>query len=69
MHDAEGNAWCLIRLGGLLDSAEKVMEVAGLEDVPDVTEGMNEMGVARFCMVDEEAKKRIEEWVEQQQVL
>lgn len=45
------------------------MEVAGLEDVPDVTEGMNEMGVARFCMVDEEAKKRIEEWVEQQQVL
>jgi hypothetical protein len=69
VHDAEGKAWCLIRLGGLLDSAEKVKEVAGLEEVPDVTEGQNDMGIANFCMVDEEAKKKIEQWVEQQRAL
>jgi len=69
VHDAEGKAWCLIRLGGLLDSAEKVKEVAGLEETPQVTEGQNEMGIAKFCMVDEEAKKKIESWVEQRQAL
>jgi len=69
VHDGEGKAWCLIRLGGLLGSAEKVRDVAGLGEVPGVTEGWNEMGMVRFCMVDEKGKKNIERWGEQQQVL
>ncbi|TVY64208.1 Acylphosphatase [Lachnellula suecica] len=66
IHDAEGKAWWLIRLGGLLGTPAKVKEVAGLVDEPQVTEGENERGVARFAMVDEEARDKIEAWVEQQ---
>lgn len=69
VHDAEGKAWSLVRLGGLLGSAEKVRDVAGLGEVPVVEEGWNEMGVVRFVMVDEEAKRKIDSWVEMQQVL
>ena len=35
------------------------MEIAGLEVEPKVVEGQSEMGMALFCMVDEEAKGKI----------
>jgi hypothetical protein len=46
----------------LLDSPEKLKEVAGLDEPPSFTEGQNDLGIANFCMVDEEAKKGIELW-------
>lgn len=59
----DGKNACLFRLGGLLGSKEKVMEIAGLEFEPKVVEGQSEMGVALFCMVDEKAKWKIEKYL------
>jgi hypothetical protein len=59
----------LFRLSGLLDTAEKVREVAGLGNVPEVKEGWNERGVVRFCVIDVEIKKKCEEWLVNQAVL
>lgn len=65
----DGGLMLLFRLGGLLDTPEKVQEVAGLDEVPKVVQGMNEMGLAKFCYVDKEAQKKLEEWLVQQAVL
>jgi hypothetical protein len=54
----------LFRLRGLLDSAEKVKDIAGLEEVPIVREGMSEMGVVKFCVVDRDVQKRLEKRLE-----
>jgi hypothetical protein len=35
---------------------------------PKVVEGQNKMGVASFCLVDEEAKDKIEKWLAQAQL-
>jgi hypothetical protein len=59
----------LFRLGGLLDSAEKVKEIAGLDELPVVREGMSEMGIVNFCVVDRDVQKRLEEWLAQKAVL
>jgi hypothetical protein len=68
VHDKEGNKWCVFRLRGLLASAEKVKEIAGLKEVPKVTKGQNESGEVDFCWVDEEAKGKIDEWMMVRQV-
>jgi len=39
-----------------------------LKDDPRVVEGQSEMGVALFCVVDEEAKGKIEKYLAQAQV-
>ena len=57
------------RLGGLLGSAEKVKEVAGLEQVPMVKEGWSDREWIRFCLVDSETKKTLEAWLAQKAVL
>lgn len=59
----------LFRLGGLLDSPEKVKEIAGLSELPVVREGMSEMGIVEFCVVDLEVQKKLEEWLAQKAVL
>jgi len=59
----------LFRLGGLLNTAEKVKEVADLDRVPVEQEGMSEMGTIKFCLVDKDAQKKLEEWLTQQSVL
>ena len=59
----------LFRLGGLLDSAEKVKEVAGLEKLPRVVVGEGGMGIMKFCLVERETQKKLEEWLVQQSVL
>jgi hypothetical protein len=66
---ADGGLMLLFRLGGLLDSPEKVKEIAELEGLPVVKEGMSEMGVVKFCVVDKEAQKKLEEWLAQKAVL
>ena len=56
----------LIRLGGLLDSAEKVREICAMDSAPRVVVGSSGSGGSRkvqFCVVDGDAKKRIEEWL------
>jgi hypothetical protein len=65
----DGDLMLLFRLGGVLDSAEKVKEVAGMDEVPIVREGSSERGPVKFCVVDQEAKKKLEEWLTQQSVL
>jgi hypothetical protein len=65
----EGEMMLLFRLGGLLDTVEKVKEVAGLEQLPIVREGMSAMGVVKFCVVDREVQRRPEEWLTQQAIL
>ena len=65
----DGEMMLLFRLGGLLGSPEKVQEVAGLEEPPAVMDGMSEMGVVKFCAVDKEAQKKLEDWLTQQAVL
>ncbi|KAF1920590.1 hypothetical protein BDU57DRAFT_544270 [Ampelomyces quisqualis] len=65
----DGELVHLFRLGGLLDSAEKVKEIAGLEELPVVREGVNEMGPVKFCVVEREAQDKLEEWLKQRAVL
>ncbi|KAF2675896.1 hypothetical protein K458DRAFT_447777 [Lentithecium fluviatile CBS 122367] len=65
----DGQTMLLLRLGGLLDSAEKVKEVAGLERLPKVVEGQSEVGIKKFCVVGKETQKRLEEWLVQQAIL
>ncbi|KAH6676665.1 hypothetical protein B0J14DRAFT_586091 [Halenospora varia] len=69
VHDKDGEKWFVFRLGGVLESAEKVKEIARLEKVPKVTWGENDMGQVKFCWVDEEAKVKIEGWMDEQQAL
>jgi len=59
----------LFRLGGLLDTPEKVKEIAGLEELPMVKEGMSELGTVKFCVVDKYVQKNLEEWLAQRAVL
>lgn len=66
---ADGETMWLFRLGGLLDSPEKVREVARLEALPKVVTGMSEMGLARFCVVGKDAQRRLEEQLTQRAVL
>jgi len=65
----DGTVMVLIRLGGLLGSKEKVREIAGLDEDPKVVDGKSEMGKASFCVVDEEAKRKIDEWLAQAPVV
>jgi hypothetical protein len=67
--DANGEMKMLFRLGGLLDSPEKVKDIAGLDELPMVREGMSEMGLVRFCVVNLEVQKKLEEWLAQRAVL
>ncbi|KAF1843986.1 uncharacterized protein K460DRAFT_408302 [Cucurbitaria berberidis CBS 394.84] len=66
---SDGAMMLLFRLGGLLSTPEKVKEVAGLEELPVVREGMSEMEMVKFCAVDKEAQKKLEDWLTQQSVL
>lgn len=67
--DVDGKLRVLFRLGGLLDSAEKVKEIAGLEELPAVVDGQSEMGMAKFCLVDEKTKNAVDAWLAQAQVV
>lgn len=60
IHDADGLRWTLYRLGGLLESGDKVKEICGLEKEPKVTEGQGENGYAKFVWVDDASAKKIE---------
>jgi hypothetical protein len=66
---ADGATMLLFRLGGLLDSAEKVKEIAGMDELPVVQDGINETGIVKFCLVEEGTKKKLEEWLAQKAVL
>jgi hypothetical protein len=59
----------LFRLGGPLDSPEKVKEIAGLNELPVVRKGWSEMGMMKFCAVDLNVQKKLEEWLAQRAVL
>ncbi|KAF2827439.1 hypothetical protein CC86DRAFT_455101 [Ophiobolus disseminans] len=65
----DGGLMLLFRLGGLLDTPEKVKQIAGLDGVPVVKGGMSEMGMVQFCVVDKETQKKLEEWLVQRAVL
>jgi hypothetical protein len=64
-----GETVLLFRLGGVLDTAEKVQDVAGLEILPKVVEGEGGMGIVKFCLVEKETQRMLEEWLVQQAVL
>jgi hypothetical protein len=66
---ADGELMLLFRLGGLLDTPEKIKDIAGLEELPVVKEGMSEMGPLRFCVVDKEVQRKLEGWLAQKAVL
>jgi hypothetical protein len=66
---ADGEMMMLFRLGGLLDSPEKVKEITELDELPVVKEGMGEMGLVQFCVVNLEVQKKLEEWLAQRAVL
>ncbi|KAJ4348123.1 uncharacterized protein N0V89_009495 [Didymosphaeria variabile] len=57
------------RMGGLLNSAEKVKEVGKMEGLPNVEDGWSETGPVKFCMVDLKTKRNLEEWLAQWAVL
>lgn len=65
----DGGLMLLFRLGGLLNSPEKVQEIAGLEEPPVIQDGWSERGPVKFVMVDEKAKKKLEAWFTQESVL
>jgi len=64
--DGEVVIMVLFRLGGLLSTPEKVQNIAGLDEVPDVRKGQGSMGAVDFCIVDQESNKRINAWLAQQ---
>ncbi|KAI8939590.1 hypothetical protein NX059_003354 [Plenodomus lindquistii] len=66
---AEGEMMLLFRLGGLLDTPQKVKEIAGLKELPNVMEGWSELGPVKFCAVDKDVQKKLEDWLTQQAVL
>jgi hypothetical protein len=65
---ADGKVRLLFRLGGMLGTAEKVKDIAKLEEVPEVVQGQSGMGKASFCVIDEEAMKALESWLAQFQI-
>lgn len=64
-----GSFLWLFRLGGLLDTPEKIKEIAGLDEDPKVVNGFSETGLVKFCYVDKEAQKKLGEWLTLQSVL
>jgi hypothetical protein len=67
VHDSDGHRWTLFRLGGLLESQEKIKDIAGLEQMPKVTTGIGSRGMSDFVWVDDAAREKIEHWIEGQQ--
>lgn len=67
--EGRGGGVFMFRLGGLLESVEKVMEITGLEHRPKVIMAQGENGQTELCAVDGNAKKRIEEWLKYKSVL
>ncbi|KAJ4291017.1 hypothetical protein N0V90_010213 [Kalmusia sp. IMI 367209] len=65
----EGGVMFGFRLGGLLNSMEKVKEVAKLEELPKVKNGWSDAGPVQFCVVDLETKEKLVAWLTQQTVL
>lgn len=67
IYDAEGKKWALFRLGGLLENAEKVREIAQLDKLPKTEWGLGGYGsMVRFCLVDDAAREKVEDWIEVQ---
>ncbi|KAF2641221.1 hypothetical protein P280DRAFT_542367 [Massarina eburnea CBS 473.64] len=64
-----GETTLFFKLGGLLDSPEKVKELAGLEELPKVVVGMGTTGPVKFCLVNKKTQKRLQKWLVQQTVL
>ncbi|KUJ09739.1 uncharacterized protein LY89DRAFT_690160 [Mollisia scopiformis] len=69
IHDKDGRRWTLFRLGGLLESREKVKEIAELDELPKVTQGEGQFDTLDFVWVDDEARGKIETWMQLQQVV
>ena len=69
MTGSDGEMMFLFRLGGLLETPEKVREVAGLKKLPVVREGMSGKGLVTICLVDMDTQKKLEEWLTHQSVL
>ena len=65
----DGELMFLFRLGGLLDSPEKVKDIAGLKELPLVRKAWSERGMVDFCVVDKEVQQNLEEWLAQKAVL
>ncbi|KAK0101756.1 hypothetical protein ONS95_006909 [Cadophora gregata] len=68
--DGEWKRWTLLRLGGVLGDEKHVREICGVERELKVTKGVKSgIGfnagdeVVDFVWVDEEGKKKVEEWV------
>jgi len=57
-----GMVW-LFRLGGLLNTPKKVQEITRIDKVPGVVTRIGETSLAKFCYVDKEAQKKLEEWL------
>lgn len=56
---ADGRLMFRLRLGGRLDSAETVKEVAGLEQLPEVRKGWDDVGAVKFCVIDQEVQQKL----------
>ncbi|KAF2788390.1 hypothetical protein K505DRAFT_353236 [Melanomma pulvis-pyrius CBS 109.77] len=65
----DGGFLWLFRLGGLLNTPEKIKQIAGLDEDPKVVNGISETGLVKFCYVDKQAQKKLEEWLTLQSVL
>ncbi|KAF2849381.1 hypothetical protein T440DRAFT_399436 [Plenodomus tracheiphilus IPT5] len=60
----DGEMMLLFRLGGLLDTHEKVKKITGLEELPRVMFGTSETGLVKFCAMNA-ATKNLKEWLTQ----
>ncbi|KAF1950255.1 hypothetical protein CC80DRAFT_482983 [Byssothecium circinans] len=69
MISASGEATVLVRMAGLLDSAEKIKEIGKLDEMPEVIEAWIGLGTEKFCVVKQQAYKKIGEWLVQRSVL
>ena len=78
MVDGKGKRWTLFRLGGVLGVEGKVRGICGAENGLKVTKGASVgLGVGfgeggqevEFVWVDEEGKRKVEEWVSEWSLL
>lgn len=58
-----GQELFVFRLGGLLDTLDKVKEIAGMDSSPRTVQTRGEMGWVTLCVVGQDERKKIQDWL------
>jgi len=59
----EGQDLFVFKLGGMLDTAQKVQEVAGMDSLPRIVQTFGETGPVKLCVVGQDERLKIQAWL------